>query len=88
MSSLKQYVCWNEPLYTAGPAVGCIAFAEPDEVVTLWRITHPDQEFTWIQALEEFMVTHWAWFVYLPEDSLMPWERTLDNIEKSDKVET
>lgn len=69
-----KYVVWNEPLcLDEGHVYNSLQLAEPKEVIGLWKHTHPEYNYTSDEeALEDFMIVYWAWFIELPEDWMQP----------------
>ena len=84
MSSLIKYICWNEPLWTQdNPTYSAITMALPGDCIGAWKKLHPDTTYTDDEALDDFIVCNWAWEIYLEDQGLKPWERTLDNLKQA-----
>ena len=58
---------FNNPLST-DPVVNCISFVTLEDAINFTRIVHPNEDMTDEEALEEFKIINWAWYVDVPED--------------------
>jgi hypothetical protein len=65
---LKEYipeeiVVWNDPLCTLpGFVAPCVSRAKKENIITSMKGNFPERNYTDQDALDDFMVVHWAWF--------------------------
>jgi len=70
---MTRFVCWNEPLWTKdGPICSGMTMAPPEDCAGAQRKFHPEFKYkNDEEALNDFMVVRWAWFIELVEP--YPW---------------
>jgi len=66
---MSRIVVWNEPLcLDQGHVINSVVRATEEDIAHLMQHKFPERNYSYDEALSDFMVVHWAWFeeVVLP----------------------
>ena len=60
---MSRIVVWNEPLcLDGGHVLNSVVRATEEDIVHLMQHNFPERAYSYHDALDDFMVVHWAWF--------------------------
>jgi len=65
---MNRIVVWNEPLcLDPGHVINSVVRATEEDVVHLMQHKFPERNYSYDEALWDFVVVHWAWFEEVAE---------------------